>query len=214
MYAVNTPAPLSTLEALAPLAPMAPAATMAASHSPLPGPQAAAATSGTATPLDLPAPAVLERMEFVRLLGRQLQVARRQANCPAVMLVTLQAPEGASRAAVREHQQRWMLPLYQRLRQQLRRSDLLLQLEGGCLGVIFMDTVFSALPAIEQRLAQGLNSPLTAPADGNTQAERPSLRMGTAVDVMVNGHEPSADALVWAAEQDLHMAAMAGYQLN
>ena len=152
----------------------------------------------------------LERGDFVRVAARYLNIARRQASCPAVMLVTLQAPEGESLTQAMAHQQLWMSTLRERLRQQLRRSDVLLPLEGGCMGIVLMDTLASAVPMIEQRLLRALDWPM----EGSDSPQRPQLRVGSAVDMLVNGHEPSAEALVWAAEQDLHPADASSHRLN
>jgi len=144
-------------------------------------------------------PHTMDRLSFVQLVHRHLNQARRHGTCPAVLLVTLQAAEGRHTLMAPAQHAEWMHTLHERLRQQLRRSDLLQPLEGGCMGVLLLDTQAEALPRIQQRLQKTMAWPLEDGAAG----PRPQLRMGAAADGLEHGQEPSAEALVWAAERAL-----------
>jgi len=141
----------------------------------------------------------MDRLGFVQLVHRHLNQARLHGTCPAVVLVTLQSTENVATAAAPLPDPQWMRVLRERLRQQLRRSDLLLVLDGGCMGVILLDTQAQALPRIQQRLQRAMAWPPVERAMG----AMPQLRMGAAVDGPDHGQSPEAETLVWAAERAL-----------
>ncbi|HSI51820.1 MAG TPA: diguanylate cyclase [Ideonella sp.] len=152
----------------------------------------------------------LDRLGFVQLVHRHLNQARRHGTCPAVLLVTLQATDAMVTTGTLAQHAQWLQALRERLRQQLRRSDLLLPLEGGCMGVLLLDTQAPALPKIQQRLQKAMAWPL----EGRAAAARPQLRMGAAVDSTEHGQEPSAEELVWAAERALRPVTAGTEQAN